>query len=59
MSEALDKTKAILAVLKEEGGFDGANSRHMDLLMVARVQVEVAQAEALERLADHFDWTRT
>lgn len=53
MSVALDKARAALAAIADhgDGNYDGSKDRHLDLLAIARVQAEIAQAEALERMA--------
>lgn len=52
MSEALDKAKGALGQIKEigEGEYDGSNMKQLDLMTLARIQAEIAQAEALERM---------
>lgn len=52
MSDSLDKAKGAIDAARELKPDD---PQYVDLLTIARVQAEIAQAEALERLADRLD----
>ncbi len=59
MSETLDKAKAAMEAarplapeLPENADKKDRDLMYLDLLNIARVQAEIAQAEALERIAD-------
>lgn len=52
MSEHLDKAKGALEDARE---LDPESPVYGDLLVIARVQAELATADALERIADRLD----
>lgn len=53
----LDKAKAALEAARD---LDNASLAQLDLLNIAKVQAEVAQAEALTRIADVAEaWARS
>lgn len=57
MNGHLAKAKGAIDQIREisEGQFDGTNPKQLDLMMIARIQAELASAEALERIADRLD----
>lgn len=47
---ALEKAKACMARIAEDGEYDAKSVHHMALMDIARTQAIIAQAEALERI---------